>query len=164
MEEQKQKRTRKKPQKRVIRRWTAEETAWWKRIYIYVEQQIFGYADNMKLQKNAVLRLQGLANGKVVTNNNVADNGHYPPQVVYAALVLAKPGFQTAKEKIDFDNEEGAVAYLCAIARNHLNNAYKSYIKKLQTEIVSKGILPVEHDGADFIPKNGNRNSDEGLW
>lgn len=108
--------------------------------------------------------LQGLSNGKYITNNNIEDNGNYPPQVVYGALVIARPKFLSASKNVMFESEDHMTAYLCAIARSHINAAYVSYLKNAQTESISKGIVPVEHTGAKFVPKDNKINGDEGLW
>ena len=144
-----------------------KEKILWKKIFLFVEKEILRYDDNQKLQKQAVLRLKGLQNGKVIANNKTEDNGEYPLEVVYGAIVLSKDGYMKFSVNKNFKTEANAVAYLCAIAASKLNYVYEKWKSKKHTEeITNKIIYEEKHVGAKYRPKESRKiqNTSKDLW
>jgi len=149
------------------RKYSEEEKALWRKIFLFVEKDILHYDNNQRLQKQAVLRLKGLQNGKVIANNKTKDNGEYPLEVVYGAIVLSKDGYLKFSENKDFKTESNAVAYLCAIAASKLNMVYDAWKTKKHTEEITKKIIYDEkHIGAKYKPKASRYISEtsKDLW
>ena len=131
-----------------------KDKALWTKIYNFVEKEILDYDDNQHMQKAAVLRLRGLPNGKVMANNKVPDNGDYPLEVVYGAILLSKNAFREANRNKLFDNESMKVAYFCAIVRGQLNTVYKKWKEnKLQKKVIKAIQAEEKHEGAEYKPK-----------
>lgn len=126
-----------------------EEKKQWKELFSYVEKEILNYDDNQKLQKNAVLRIKGLENGKVFANNSTKDNGNYSPVVIMNTFKACKQKIMYAIDNKNFENEDRTLAYICAIVRGSLNDVYnrmkrvekeKKSIDKIDTSIISNDI------------------------
>lgn len=124
---------------------TEEEKRQWKELFIYIEKEILDYDENQKLQKNAVLRLKGLATGKVIANNKTEDNGNYSPNILKVAFMINKNKIKDAIRHKDFDSEDGKLAYICAIVRGSLNSVYEHIQEaeraKKKTECVDTSIM-----------------------
>lgn len=124
---------------------TEEEKNQWKDLFLYVEKEILDYDDNQKLQKDAVLRLKGLANGKVYANNKTQDNGNYSPTVLKVAFTINKNKIKESIRNKEFETESNKIAYICAIVRGSLNNVYEHVQKaehnKKKVEYIDTSIM-----------------------
>ena len=140
--------------RKLPKRMSEEDKKWWTKIYQFMEKEILGYDDNQHIQRAAVLRIKGLENGKIIANNNTPDNGSYPLEVVYGALLVSKQKFLDANKNKLFETELNIVAYYCAIARGQLNQVYKAWKQKKHREQVASAIQAEEkHTGATYKPK-----------
>lgn len=149
---------------------TDEEKKQWKELFTYIEKEILDYDDNQKLQKNAVLRLKGLATGKVIANNKTENNGNYSPTILKVAFTINKNKIKDAIRGKDFDSEENKIAYCCAIVRNNLNTVYehvqeaeriKKKVENVNTSVIDH--IGMEYSGtkiSDMFPKTRH----EDLW
>lgn len=90
----------------------------------YIEKEIFGYDENQKLQKAAILRLRGLSSGKVIANNKIQSNGNYSFDVVLATFIENKSKILYAIRGKQFQNESNKMGYVCAIIRDKINDVY----------------------------------------
>ena len=131
-----------------------QDKEWWIKIFNYVEKEVLGYDQNQHLQKAAVLRLKGLENGKIIANNSTPDNGSYPLEVVYGAIVYSKQKYLDAKQYKNFKTEANEIAYFCAIVRANINTVYTMWAsKKHQESIVGSIQFEEKHKGASYKPK-----------
>lgn len=148
-----------------MRRYSEAEKAVFKKIYDHVERVMLGYDSKQHIQKMAVLRIKGLMNGKAVANKATPDNGEYPVEVVYAALLVSTEAWLRIKPYKKFDTEAGAVAYICAIASNRLNECYEKWKSAPIQQKYASAIQTIEHKGAAYRPKEQKiiKGSDD-LW
>lgn len=133
----------------------------WNELYAYIEKEYFNYDDNQKLQKNAVLRLKGLSNGKLFANNNVKNNGNYGPDVLLMAFKMYKHSIVPYMNKKDFDSEERKMTYCCACIRDKLNIVYqrmkRAEIAKKQEDNVDTTVI--DYDGVKYKDVSANKQS-----
>lgn len=154
-----------KPMKR---RMTPEEKIQWNELKSFVEKEIFGYDENQKLQKGAMLRLRGLLRGQVVANNAQEVNGVYTCEVVLTTFKIQRRKILNAVQNKDFESEENKMAYVCAIVRNRLNDVSSRLQRaKEATEKVENIQLSIDkkksQKGYRTRPMK-NREKYEDLW
>ena len=135
---------------------------------LWVEKEILGYDDNQKLQKKAVLRLKGMANGKVVANNKIENNGCYSPKIIKIAFMINKNKIKDVIKDKDFTGEDNKVAYICAIARNSLNSVYSHVqeAERLQKKKENVDTSIIQNVGLEYQKKElkSNYKKHEELW
>lgn len=135
----------------------------------YIETEILGYGKNQKLQRNAVIRLRGLAKGQVIANNSHEQHGSYPYEVILLAFKVNKNKILNSIRGKNFDSEAQEIGYMSAIVRDKLNDIYTRYlnVKKSKEKINNINTDIMEYKGAEYKPaERDNKNEDKynDLW
>lgn len=124
----------------------------WLELCKWLELNIFGYDSKQKLQYGACLILDGLRKGQFVANNNIDTNGEYPMEVVLITFKINKDRILNAIQNKDFESEAAKMSYICAIARNYINDVYTRYTnaQKTQEKVEKIDTSIIEHQGAEY--------------
>lgn len=145
-----------------------EEYKAWKELCSWVETEIFGYDENQKLQKGAILRLKGLSSGQAVANNKHEKYGNYPCNVILATFKINKEKILKSIANKNFTSESNKMAYICAIVRNNLNDVYTrmNNAKKASDKIEIANTDMQTHTSAEYTPQKEEKINKkfEDLW
>ena len=145
---------------------TDKEKEQWRELLQYIEKEILNYDDNQHLQKNGVLRIRGILNGKVFANNNTEDNGNYGIEVVFNTFKLCKPQILPAIQAKDFKTEDNKIAYICAIIRNNVNDMYERMknIKQEQENGKKVDTTIIQHKNNNYKRRTIDKGKYDDLW
>jgi len=133
-----------------------QEKSEWRELYEYVRSDILLYDDNQSLSKQMVLRLKGMANGKLMANNKTANLANYSYKIILLTFKLCKAKILSAFSTKSFENETHKFNYACAIVDSDINDVYmrvknaeksKVKIEKMNTDVVM-------HEGAGYQKKS----------
>lgn len=141
----------------------------WLNLCAWLELNIFEYSSKQKLQKAACGVLDGLRKGQCVANKNQAMNGEYPLEVILMTFQIHKDKILYAVKNKEFDSELSKMRYVCAIARNYLNDVYSRYLnaKKTQEKAENLDTSIIDHEGAEYQSSTINKKTNskfEELW
>lgn len=145
---------------------TEEEKQNWNELLRYIEKEILDYSDEQHLQKNAVLRIRGLLNGKVMANNNTENNGEYPSVVLLYTFKIDRQKILHAIRGKNFENEEMKVAYIAAIVRGDINDVYERVksAKRTEQSISKVDTSIIRHRKSNYERKTIDKKQYEELW
>lgn len=140
----------------------------WYELCAWVEKEIFGYDENQKLQKKAVLRLKGLSRGQVIANNNCEKYGNYSFDVILTAFKVNKDKILKHVSNKEFVSEENKMAYVCAIIRDNINDVYikMNNAKKSSDKTETININSITHTSAQYVKQSSEITNKkfEDLW
>lgn len=149
------KKTSKKQSKSDIKKRDKEE---WLELCAWIELNIFEYTPQQKLQRKAVLVLDGLRKGQMVANNNCDQHGEYSMKIILLTFKANKTIILNALRGKEFPSEEQKMKYVCAIVRDKLNDMYTRYLNAQKSEEHIKNIDTniMTHKGAEYKSKQSN--------
>lgn len=140
----------------------------WNELCNWVEKEIFGYDENQKLQKKAILRLKGLSTGQIIANNKCEKYGNYSFDVVLTAFKVNKDKILKSISIKEFVSEENKMAYVCAIIRNNINDVYTKMnnAKKSSNKTETINIDSITHTSAQYVKQSSEITNKkfEDLW
>ena len=142
----------------------------WKELCEWLEINIFNYeVPKQRLQKKACYVLDGLRKGQGFANTKNSLNGEYPIEVVLLTFKIHKERIKNAIINKTFESEEAKMKYVCAIARNYINDVYTRYLNAQKSqekaEIIDTNII--EHEGAEYkstVKENKKEDKFKELW
>ena len=141
----------------------------WLDLCAWIELNIFEYDSKQKLQKKACWVLDGLRKGQGFANTKNSLNGEYPIEVVLLTFKIHKERIKNAIINKTFESEEAKMKYVCAIARNYINDVYTRYLNAQKSqekaEIIDTNIM--EHEGAGYkstVKENKKEDKFKELW
>ena len=135
----------------------------WLDLCAWIELNIFEYDSKQKLQKKACWVLDGLRKGQGFANTNHSLNGEYPVEVVLLTFKIHKERIKNAIINKTFESEEAKMKYVCAIARNYINDIYTRYINAHKTQEKAENIDTsiIEYEGAEYQPSTKNDKKED---
>ena len=142
------------------------ENEQWKKLCQYVEKEILGYDDTQHIQKNAVLKLRGLKNGKVYANNKTENNGVYSYECILNTFIICRGKILNAFQGKDFEDESGKVGYACAIVRNNINTMAERMkrAEREQSRVESIDTSIITSDKAEYKIKSKVTKKFDDMW
>ena len=137
----------------------------WDALYQYVKN-LMGYDENQSLSSQMVLRLKGLLTNKFMENNNIKDTANYSYETILNTFKFCSPEIQRALRTNRFKNEQHKFLYITKIAENNINNVYMRMknLEKAKEEAKNTTIEMSVHEGAEFKPKEKNKDKFSDLW
>lgn len=142
----------------------------WMDLCKWLEINFFGYdGDKQKLHTSACIALDGLRKGQMMQDIIFPANGSYPVEVLLMTFQLHKEKILYAIKGKEFKNECSKMVYICAIAREYINDVYSRYleVQKTQEKIENIDTSIFEHEGAEYQSSSKTRKDNakfEGLW
>ena len=112
----------------------------WLELCKYVEKDILNYDDNMKLSRDAVLRLRGLSKGQFIANNNAKKNAEYSYKLILITFKAKKLDILRAIHNKKFKNERQKFNYIMAIIENSINDIYKKIKENEKSKVKAEKI------------------------
>ena len=150
-----------------FKKMTFEESQEWNELYQYVKRNILGYSDTQCLSNKMVLRLKGLAKGKLYANNKSVDNSNYSYKVILTTFKYCSPDIQRALSRKEFRDETHKFNYICAIIENNINTVLErmQVAKKMEERALNDDMSVATHKGAEYQRKTRKapRGTDD-LW
>lgn len=145
---------------------SAEEKIAWENLYNYVKINVMGYDENQALSSAMVLRLKGLLSGKFIENKNIASTANYSYEVILNAFKYCKPDIDRALRTNNFHDEQHKFNYLLKIVEKSINTVYVRMrnVQKAKEEAKNIMVDVPMHTGAEFKPKEKNRDKFIDLW
>jgi hypothetical protein len=116
----------------------------WQDLYKYIENEIMGYGLDLKLNKQMVLRLKGLSEGKLIANKKIESQANYSPECILTTFKLYKTKILNVLDKKDFSNQNQKFNYIMAIIDNNINDVALMLKRKEQSVELSKNTTVVE--------------------
>lgn len=144
-----------------------KEIEYLNRIFVFVERELLGYDENQHMQKEAVLRIKGIANGKPVASNKTQNNGNYSYALIYGTFLYCKDKIKRAIRGKEFSSEGTKVAYIAAIVRNNINTVKQiaKKRKKAQEKAEQVDTTIMEHNTAKYKSSQSKRtNKYDDMW
>ena len=144
---------------------TEKEIMDWDALYQHVKN-IMGYDANQSLSTQMVLRLKGLLVNKFIENNNIADGANYSYETILNTFKFCSPEIQRALRTNNFKNEQHKFNYILKIVEGNINDVYvrMKNLKKAKEEAKNTTIEMPVHEGAEFKPKEKNKDKFSDLW
>lgn len=144
-----------------------QEKSEWHELYEYVRSEIMLYDKAQSLSKNMILRLKGLANGKLYANNKIADNAQYSYGVILITFKYCYKKIMTAISVKSFDTEIKKFNYICAIVENNINDVYIKLKRNIKSEskVNDINVDSLNHQSASYKRKTVDVAANlESLW
>lgn len=171
-EQSTKKNTTKKPTKKTSSNKTTQlprDRGEWLKLCAWIELNIFEYDSKQKLQKRACGVLDGLRKGQGVADSRKPMNGEYPVEVVLMTFQVYKDKINNAARNKNFDSEESKMKYVCAIARNYINDVYTRYInaQKTKEKVENIDTSIMEYQGAEYqstVKEDKKKDKFKELW
>lgn len=138
----------------------------WDALYTYVKSNIMGYDENQALSSTMVLRLKGLLTNKFMENNNIANTANYSYETILNAFKYSSLDIQRALRTNSFKDESHKFNYLIKIVEKNINTVYMRMKNAEKAREEAKNIMveiPI-HTGAEFKPKEKNKDKFSDLW
>ena len=138
----------------------------WDALYTYVRSNIMGYDENQALSSTMVLRLKGLLTNKFMENNNIANTANYSYETILNAFKYSSLDIQRALRTNSFKDESHKFNYLIKIVEKNINTVYMRMKNAEKAREEAKNIMveiPI-HTGAEFKPKEKNKDKFSDLW
>lgn len=147
----------KKPKQSIM---TDKEKQQWDDLYQYVRKEILMYDQNQAIPSSLVLRLKGLAKGKLMANNAIPNHADYSYEIILYTFKICKTKILTAIEGKTFNGEMNKFNYIAKIIENNINDVYQriTNAKKTQDKIESLNAENIYHDGAEYVPTTAKEN------
>lgn len=137
----------------------------WDALYQYVKN-LMGYDENQSLSSQMVLRLKGLLTNKFMENNNIKDTANYSYETILNTFKFCSPEIQRALRTNNFKNEQHKFNYILKIVEGNINNMYirMKNLEKAKEEARNTTVEMSVHKGAEFKPKEKNKDKFSELW
>lgn len=138
----------------------------WDALYTYVKSNIMGYDENQALSSTMVLRLKGLLTNKFMENNNITSTANYSYETILNAFKYSSLDIQRALRTNSFKDESHKFNYLIKIVEKNINTVYMRMKNAEKAREEAKNIMveiPI-HTGAEFKPKEKNKDKFSDLW
>lgn len=138
----------------------------WDALYTYVKSNIMGYDENQALSSTMVLRLKGLLTNKFMENNNITSTANYSYETILNAFKYSSLDIQRALRTNSFKDESHKFNYLIKIVEKNINTVYMRMknAEKAKEEAKNTMVEIPIHTGAEFKPKEKNKDKFSDLW
>lgn len=145
---------------------TEEEKLAWENLYNYVKSNIMGYDENQALSSTMVLRLKGLLTNKFIENNNIQSTANYSYEVILNTFKYCKLDIEKALITNNFKDEQHKFNYILKIVEKNINTVYMRMRNAQKAKEKAKNTIveAPSHTGAEFKPRNKNKDKFTDLW
>ncbi len=147
---------------------TVIEKEQWSKLYQYVKKEILMYDENQSIPSNLVLRLKGLATGKLIENKSIKNNANYTYEVILYTFQICKPSIISALKGKTFQNEMHKFNFICKIVEQNINDVYMRLNNSRESAEKTKNVNTevFEYRGGKYTKKTTeNTNAKlEDLW
>ena len=133
----------------------SKEKQEWDELYKYVREKVLFYDEHQSLSKNMILRLRGLATGKLIANNKIKNRANYSYKIVLLTFKFCSMTIQKAIARKSFDSEQQKFNYICAIVENNLNEVYTRIqrVEKVKAQMDVMDVNTLTHNSAGYTKK-----------
>ena len=139
----------------------------WCELYEYVKKEIMGYTPDMKLTKNMVLRLKGLAKGQFLANPNQKPMANYEYKMILYTFKVCKVKILDwfRYNEIKFQNEEHKFNSSMCFVEKEINDVVirLKKTKKSQEKTESIDLTHMTNDVAEYTKKSKDTKLND-LW
>lgn len=144
---------------------TEKEKQDWENLYFYVKK-LLGYDENQALSSTMVLRLKGLLTNKFIENGNIESTANYSYETILNTFKFCSTDIQKALRVNNFKDEMHRFNYVLKIAEKNINTVYlrMKNLEKAKEEAKNTIVETPSHTGAEFKPKNKNKDKFTDLW
>lgn len=144
---------------------TDKEKQDWESLYYYVKN-IMGYDENQALSNAMVLRLKGLLTNKFMENNHIESSANYSYETILNTFKFCSQDIQRALRTNRFKDEMHKFNFILKIVERNINEIYMRMknIEKAKEDAKNNSIEAVTHIGAEYKPKEKNKNKFSDLW
>lgn len=132
----------------------------WLELCAYVEKDILGYDENMKIPRSLYLRLRGLSRGQFMANNSHAKYSEYSYSVILYTFKYSKVSIDNAIRSKSFKSENNKINYIMAIVESNMNDIYLRLLKVKESDKRTKE-LDLEEN---YVPQHyykGDEDNDK---
>lgn len=140
----------------------------WDELYKYVKFKVLGYDKNQNLSKNAVLRLKGMLNGKLIERKSIKNKANYSYEVVLNAFKYSMPDIRRALNNVSFVDENHKFNYIMRIVESNLNTVYMQMkrAEKVKKEVIKEASTVDNHKAVEYKPvkKTVKKDKFSDLW
>ncbi len=140
----------------------------WDELYKYVKFKVLGYDENQNLSKNAVLRLKGMLNGKLIERKSIKNKANYSYEVVLNAFKYSMPDIRRALNNVSFVDENHKFNYIMRIVESNLNTVYMRMkrAEKVKKEVIKEASTVDNHKAVEYKPvkKTVKKDKFSDLW
>lgn len=140
----------------------------WDELYKYVKFKVLGYDENQNLSKNAVLRLKGMLNGKLIERKSIKNKANYSYEVVLNAFKYSMPDIRRALNNTSFVDENHKFNYIMRIVESNLNTVYMRMkrAEKVKKEAIKETSVVDNHKAVEYKPAKKTVKKDKflDLW
>lgn len=140
----------------------------WDELYKYVKFKVLGYDENQNLSKNAVLRLKGMLNGKLIERKSIKNKANYSYEVVLNAFKYSMPDIRRALNNASFVDENHKFNYIMRIVESNLNTVYMRMkrAEKVKKEAIKETSVVDNHKAVEYKPAKKTVKKDKflDLW
>ena len=144
---------------------TDKEKQDWENLYFYVKK-LLGYDENQALSSTMVLRLKGLLTNKFIENGNIESTANYSYETILNTFKFCSTDIQKALRVNNFKDEMHRFNYVLKIAEKNINTVYlrMKNLERAKKEAKNTIVETPSHTGAEFKPKNKNKDKFTDLW
>lgn len=99
---------------------TSSDNHEWDKLYQYVKKEIMNYKEEDALPGYAVLRLKGMAEGKVIANRSIKSTASYTYEQILMTFKFCKLDIQEIERRKKFKSEQQRWNYISKIVENKI--------------------------------------------
>lgn len=140
----------------------------WDELYKYVKFKVLGYDENQNLSKNAVLRLKGMLNGKLIERKSIKNKANYSYEVALNTFKYSMPDIRRALNNVSFVDENHKFNYIMRIVESNLNTVYMRMkrAEKVKKEVIKETSTVDNHKAVEYKPikKTVEKDKFSDLW
>jgi hypothetical protein len=127
----------------------------------YIKDEIMEYGNEMKLTKQMVLRIKGLAEGKFIANRKTKPLANYSFKVILYTFKICKSKILSAFHGKAFQSEMNKFNYGMAIIESEINDVAirLNNVEKSKEKVENMKLDNMDNESAEYKAKTKDSNT-----